>query len=137
MPTLRSYAELERLGSFDLRYDYLRLSGQVGRDTFGFDRWINQRFYRSTEWRNAREFVLVRDNGCDLGIEGHEIYDDAHVHHMNPMALEDIQNGRDYILDPNFLISVSLMTHNAIHYGTADSLRRIPEPRQAGDTKLW
>jgi hypothetical protein len=137
MTKIRSYRELRRLETFFDRFEYLSLKGTVGQDTFGFDRWINQRFYRSYEWKRARNHVIVRDNGCDLGIEGHEIYTDLLVHHMNPISMQDIQHGEGWILDPNYLITTSLQTHNAIHYGDVSLLPRGPIERQPGDTKLW
>lgn len=133
----RSYIELSRLDTFEERFDYLNLKGRVGESTFGFDRWINQSFYRSPEWRRARDHVIVRDQGCDLGIPGYEIYKGLLVHHMNPVALRDIQHGEDWIIDPNFLITTSLVTHNAIHYGDESLLPRGPVVRKAGDTTLW
>ena len=137
MAKIRTYSELRRLKSFGDRFNYLSLKGIVGENTFGFDRWINQRFYRSNEWKRVRGHVIVRDNGCDLGIEGHEIYTDLLVHHMNPVSLQDITDGLEWILDPNYLISTSLQTHNAIHYGDESLLPRGPIVRQPGDTKLW
>lgn len=137
MTKIRSYRELRRLETFFDRFEYLSLKGIVGEDTFGFDRWVNQRFYRSHEWKRARNHVIVRDNGCDLGIEGHEIYTDLLVHHMNPISMKDIQHGEEWILDPNYLITTSLQTHNAIHYGDESLLPRGPIVRQPGDTKLW
>lgn len=136
MTIVRSYSELERLDSFDERFDYLMLSGLVGRETFGFDRWINQEFYRSRQWKSVREFVLVRDNGCDLGVPGFEIYQSPLVHHMNPMTHEDILHGEDWILDPEFLITTTHETHNDIHYGVVRK-NRLPVDRTPGDTKLW
>lgn len=134
---IRRYRDLKRLDTFEDRYRYLRLQGSVGRDTFGFDRHVNQKFYRSREWKQVRDFVITRDNGCDLGIDGYEIYSDLLVHHMNPIQLEDIERGNRNILDPEFLITTTHRTHNAIHYGD-ESLLAIPkEPRQPGDTKLW
>ena len=137
MTKIRSYRELRRLETFFDRFEYLSLKGTVGQDTFGFDRWINQRFYRSYEWKRARNHVIVRDNGCDLGVEGHEIYTDLLVHHMNPISMQDIQHGEEWILDPNYLITTSLQTHNAIHFGDESLLPRGPIVRQPGDTKLW
>lgn len=116
---------------------YLELKGSVGAQTFGFDRWINQRFYRSREWKRARNYVITRDNGCDLGIEGYEIHSGLIVHHMNPISVSDLEHGNDWIIDPNFLITTSLGTHNAIHYGDESLLPRGPVERRAGDTTLW
>ena len=134
---IRTYSELKRIDSFVERYRYLSLRGQVGESTFGFDRWINQEFYRSTQWRNLRYHILARDDGCDLGIEGHEIHERPIIHHMNPMVAQDIIQGDDSILDPEFLITTCHVTHNAIHYGDERLLPRPLEPRRRGDTKLW
>lgn len=133
----RSYSELALLNDFEERYNYLKLGGQVGEATFGFDRWINQKFYQSREWKSIRDFVIVRDNGCDLGILGYEIYSGLLVHHMNPITLDDIKHGDESIFDPNFLITTSLRTHNAIHYGDERLLSRGPILRRFGDTHLW
>lgn len=105
---IRTYAELSKLKTFKERYEYLRLGGVVGTDTFGFDRYLNQIFYRSTEWKSVRDFVIVRDNGCDLGIEGHEIYGKILIHHMNPISVEDILKRSDFLLNPEYLISTIL-----------------------------
>jgi hypothetical protein len=119
------------------RFNYLNLSGRVGDSTFGFDRWMNQRFYTSREWRSIRDFVIVRDEGCDLGFEGYEIHNRPTIHHMNPIRIADIREGNDDILNPDFLITVSPQTHNAIHYGDKNLLPRPLTERTAGDTKLW
>lgn len=137
MAKIRSYSQLHRLETFEERFDYLKLGGEVGAITFGFDRWINQQFYKSKEWREARNHVIVRDNGCDLGIPGYEIYGGLIVHHINPMSAEDIEHGEEWISNPDFLITTSHDTHNAIHYGDSSLLPRGPITRQAGDTKLW
>jgi hypothetical protein len=137
MTKLRSYIELRTLETFEERYHYLRLGGILGIRTFGFDRWINQRFYKSYEWKYVRNQVIVRDNGCDLGIFGFEIHSGLMVHHMNPLSLTDIEDGEDWIVDPNFLITTSLRTHNAIHYGDENLLPRGPIERKLGDTTLW
>ena len=137
MTKLRTYSELSRLTTFEDRYHYLELRGTLGERTFGFDRWINQRFYKSQEWRSVRNFVITRDNGCDLGILGYEIYSGLLVHHMNPLLLEELEHGASSIIDPNFLITTSLRTHNAIHYGDESQLLRGPIVRKPGDTKLW
>lgn len=137
MKTLRRYSELRRLETFEERYEYLKLDGVVGASTFGFDRWINQEFYRSYEWKCVRNEVITRDGGCDLGIEGYEIHHNLLIHHMNPVSAHDIQHGSEWVLDPNFLITTSLKTHNAIHYGNASLLPRGPVTRRSGDTKLW
>lgn len=135
--TTRSYSELRRLQSFEDRYRYLRICGYVGEQTFGFDRYLNQRFYTSREWKQVRDYVLVRDNGCDLGVEGYEIYDRPIIHHMNPMTLQNVVDGDYSNLDPEFLITTTLNTHNAIHYGTESLLPSAPVTRRPGDTKLW
>lgn len=132
----RCYHELRRLETFEERFEYLKLDGQVGQSTFGHDRWLNQRFYTSLEWKRVRDFVVVRDNGCDLGIPGREVSFGLLVHHMNPMTTEDIAYGVDWILDPEFLICTSKQTHNALHYGVDQLLPKRTE-RRPGDTKLW
>lgn len=135
--SIRSYAELCRLKTLEERYDYLRVSAAIGVDTFGFDRWINQAFYTSAEWRNVRQRVIARDRGCDLGLEGAEIFDRVAIHHMNPMKIEDLTEGDPSILDPEYLITVSTRTHNAIHFGRKETLAKPYEPRRPGDTQLW
>lgn len=134
----RTYSDLSRLGSFEERFNYLKLDGAVGDSTFGFDRYLNQEFYKSFLWRRARNIVIARDYGCDLGIEGHEIHDKVYVHHMNPMRPEDIVHSNLDIIDPEYLICVTHDTHNAIHYGDERLLkRRQLVVRRPGDTKLW
>lgn len=133
----RRYSELASLGSFEERFDYLKLRGQVGNATFGYDRWMNQDFYASREWKQIRHHVIARDMGCDLGIDGFEIYDRIYIHHMNPMSAEDLKSGNEDIIDPEFLISCTHRTHNAIHYGTEKHLPRRLVVRRPGDTKLW
>lgn len=113
------------------------MPGEVGEATFGFDRWINQRFYRSREWKQARDLVIFRDNGCDLGITGYEIYARVMVHHMNPIAPEQLERGGELVLDPEYLITTTHRTHNAIHYGDDSLIRKPPVERRPGDTKLW
>jgi len=134
---IKSYRELRRLDTLQDRFSYLKLNGFVGVDTFGFDRWMNQQFYRSHEWRQVRQHVIARDLGCDLGVEGFEIHSRLYIHHMNPMTSQEIQNGDDSILDPEFLITTTLSTHNAIPYGDERQLPQIYIPRSAGDTQLW
>ena len=134
---IRTYSELRRLTDFEERYKYLALRGSVGRSTFGFDRYINQQFYTSTQWRQIRHHVIARDLGCDLGVEGYEIHDRIYIHHMNPMTVDDIVHGEDSILNPEFLISTTHRTHNAIHYGDERLLPRPLTERRSGDTKLW
>lgn len=137
MTKIRTYSELSNLETFELRYYYLKLNGILGQKTFGFDRWINQVFYRSKEWKTVRNKVIVRDNGCDLGIPGYEIYTGLLVHHINPLSLEELEHGDECVLDPEFLITTSLQTHNAIHYGDDSLLPRGPVERKRGDTTLW
>lgn len=134
---IRTYSELIRLPTFEERYRYLRLSGSVGGETFGFDRYLNQIFYRSPEWRSVRDFVIVRDNGCDLGIDGREIHERIIIHHMNPITIEDVERRSDYLLDPEFLISTIHSTHNAIHYGDESLLILAPIERSPYDTCPW
>ena len=134
---IRTYSELRRLETFEERYHYLALRGSVGESTFGFDRYINQHFYTSREWRQLRHYVITRDLGCDLGIDGYEIHTGLIVHHMNPMGADDITHGDSNILNPEFLITTTLRTHNAIHYGDEKLLPKIHVDRRRGDTKLW
>jgi len=133
----RSYSELQLLETFEERYEYLRLGGEVGHATFGFDRWINQQFYGTRDWERARNFVITRDLGCDLGVLGYDIHQGLLVHHMNPITRDDILNRVEAILDPEFLITTSHRTHNAIHYGDRSLLPRPFVPRYPGDTRLW
>lgn len=133
----RSYRELRRFESFEDRFKYLSLKGQVGDSTFGWDRWMNQDFYSSREWRQIRNHVIARDNGCDLGVPGYEIHDRIYIHHMNPMTTQDLIHGNDAIIDPEFLITTTHRTHNAIHYGDERLLHRPLVQRRRGDTKLW
>lgn len=137
MPQTRRYSDLRQLPTFDERFDYLNLKGQVGRSTFGFDRWMNQYFYTSTEWYQVRNVVIVRDNGCDLGVPGHEIHVGLLVHHMNPITLRDLREGEPWVIDPEFLITTSHRTHNAIHYGDKSLLPAPVIDRAPGDTTLW
>lgn len=135
---IRTYSELIDIETFVDRFKYLSLNGQVGCETFGFDRWINQRFYTSREWRSIREKVIIRDKGCDLGVKGYEIHDRLIVHHMNPLTQEDLQfGGNRKAIEPEFLICTTHNTHNAIHYGDESLLTQPYIPRTKGDTKLW
>lgn len=134
---LRTYSELSRLSTFEERYKYLRLNGAVGDATFGFDRYINQQFYVSTQWKQVRQHVIARDMGCDLGIPGYDIFSRLVIHHMNPMTPDDIRHGDGSILDPEFLITTTHKTHNAIHYGDERQLPRQFVERRSGDTTLW
>lgn len=135
--TIRSYSELSQLDSFKERFRYLALRGGVGDTTFGFDRWMNQLFYTSAQWRHIRHHVIARDNGCDLGIEGYEIHSRLVIHHLNPLTVADLKHGNEEIIDPEFLITTTHLTHNAIHYGDESQLRQPLTERRAGDTKLW
>ena len=137
MKTIRTITDVYRFYSFEERYEYLRLDGMVGTATFGFDRYLNQRFYKSSAWRKVRDEVIVRDNGCDLGIPGREIYSGLLVHHINPISPEDLEDFNPDILDPEYLICVTHTTHNAIHFGSKNQLVTIPQERRPGDTTLW
>ena len=135
---MRSYSELVKLPTFEERFEYLRLDGEVGEETFGFDRYINQSFYRCGEWKRVRDQVIVRDNGCDLGIPDRQLYDHIVIHHMNPVTREDLINKKDTLMDPEYLICVSIPTHNAIHYG--DESQLVPSSlieRTPNDTCPW
>lgn len=134
---LRTYDMLITRSDFLDRFNYLALHGRVGEDTFGHERFLNQGFYKSREWRHIRDFVIARDEGLDLGVPGYEIWDAPHVHHMNPISAEHIIQGEKDIVDPRFLITVTQRTHNAIHYGSAGLLQLPFEERRPGDTKLW
>lgn len=134
---IRTYSELIKLPTFEERYQYLRLTGQVGKETFGFDRVFNQKFYNSTEWKRVRDYVIIRDNGCDLGIAGRDIYGSILIHHMNPISLDDIRHSTDILLNPEYLISTAHITHNAIHYGDEKLLSREPIERSKNDTCPW
>lgn len=136
---LRCYSELITLPTFKQRFDYLKLNGRVGESTFGFDRYLNQKFYRFPEWKAIRRQVILRDNGCDLGLSDREIPQGARiiVHHMNPIAVKDIANKLDWILDPEFLICTMKITHDAIHYGDESLLYSDPIERMPNDTVPW
>lgn len=135
---LRCYSDLIKLPTYIERFNYLKLGCRVGEDTFGFDRHMNQNLYqRSQRWKKARDLVIIRDNGCDLGVEGHEIYGKILVHHINPITIEDILYDRDWIYDPEFLISTMHTTHNAIHYGDEKLLMTAPTVRTPNDTCPW
>jgi len=122
---IRTYSELLELKTYDERFAYLSLNGKVGEETFGFDRYLNQQLYRSNEWKRVRDYVILRDNGCDLGMEDHDIFGTILVHHMNPISSDDVVNSSQYLLNPEYLISVSIDTHSAIHYGVKDYADRI------------
>lgn len=135
--SIRTYSELTTFPTFEERFKYLQLNGQVGKDTFGFDRYINQNFYRSLEWKRVRDKVILRDNGCDLGVEGYEIHGRILIHHMNPITIKDIESMNEYLLNPEYLISTVHNTHNAIHYGDESLLITVPIERRKNDTCLW
>lgn len=137
MSMIRTYTELSQLKTFRERYEYLRLNGKVGEETFGFDRYLNQVFYKSEEWKSIRDFVIVRDNGCDLGVDGYEIHGKILIHHMNPILAEDILKRSDFLLNPDYLITTVLSTHNAIHYGDDSLLITVPVERTRNDTCPW
>ena len=134
---IRTYSELITLPTFEDRFQYLKLNGQVGESTFGFDRYLNQLFYKSDEWLRLRDQIIIRDNGCDLGVEGREIHGRILIHHMNPIRKEDILNRSRYLLDPEFLICTVKRTHDAIHYGDENLLLTIPKERRKNDTCPW
>lgn len=136
---IRTYSELITLPTFEERYEYLRIGGRVGEETFGFDRYLNQAFYKTDEWLAVRDFVIVRDHGCDLGMEDREIPEGVKilVHHMNPITIEDIVNKSEYLLDPEYLISTVDNTHKAIHYGNRNILVTAPIERSKFDTCPW
>lgn len=133
----RTYTDLLALPSFEERYDYLRVGQKPGVDTFGAERYLNQRFYTSKEWRRIRDVVITRDSGCDLGINGRDIFGKLYVHHMNPMTVDHVLKGVDSIVDPEFLITVSHDTHNAIHYGDRSHLSTALTFRAPNDTTPW
>lgn len=134
---MRTYSELMSYSTFEDRFRYLSLRGQVGESTFGFDRWLNQQFYTSRQWRDLRHHIIVRDDGCDLAIPGYEVPSRPIIHHMNPLVVDDIVHGTDEALDPEFLILTSHQTHNAIHYGDESLLPKRFVSRAPGDTQLW
>ena len=135
--TIRTYSELMTLSTYEDRFRYLKLDGSVGKDTFGFDRWLNQVFYRSPEWKRLRDEVIIRDQGCDLGILDREIFGRILIHHMNPISKEDILERTDLLLNPEYLICTSKRTHDAIHYGDEDLLIKDPVVRRPNDTCPW
>ncbi len=137
MTLIKCYTELRRLKSFEERYRYLRLSANVGDNTFGYDRYLNQMLYASKKWLNIRDGIIIRDLGCDLGIEDYEIHGKIIVHHMNPITIEDIELDRDEVFDPEFLICTTHDTHNAIHFGNESLLPRLPIIRRRNDTCPW
>ena len=136
--SIKTYSELVKLNSFEERYKYLKLEGKVGEDTFGFDRYLNQIFYKTDEWKSVRDYVISRDNGCDLGMSDREIkFGKILIHHMNPITKEDILNRSDILLNPEYLITTTKNTHDAIHYGSDDLLYQDPVERYENDTCPW
>ena len=137
MTMIRTYSELSKLKTFEERFEYLKLTGIVGKETFGYDRYINQILYNSIEWKRLRKKVILRDKGCNLGVEGYDLYGKIIVHHMNPITVDDIVNHSKYVFDPEFLISTNDTTHNSIHYGTDEKPDVIPIERTLNDTCPW
>ena len=135
--TIKTYSELIQLPTFIERYRYLRIGGSVGEETFGFDRYINQKFYKTNEWLSARDYVIARDLGCDLGMEDREIHGRILIHHMNPITIDDILNRTEFLLDPEYLICTTKNTHDAIHYGDENLLITVPIARSKNDTCPW
>lgn len=135
--SIKTYSELIKFDSYIDRFRYLKLGGSVGRETFGFDRYLNQRLYQSQKWKSARDRVIVRDLGCDLGVPGYEIYGHPLIHHMNPITVDDILRESDLVFDPEFLITTVHNTHNAIHYGDEKLLILDPIERTPNDTCPW
>lgn len=134
---VRTYSELITLPTFEERFEYLQLSGSIGADTFGFDRYLNQIFYKSKEWKRLRNQIIIRDNGCDLAVDGYDIYERVIIHHMNPITKDDILNRSDILMNPEYLICTTHSTHNAIHYGNEELLPRAPIVRTPNDTCPW
>ena len=134
---IRTYSEVIKFTDFIDRYNYLRLDGTVGKETFGFERFLNQKFYNSKEWLAVKREVIIRDNGCDLGLDGYEIHGKILVHHMNPIEQNDILRRTDILLNPEYLISTTLETHNAIHYGNENILPVLIPERAKNDTCPW
>lgn len=135
---IRIYRDLIQIPTFEERFEYLKLFGKVGEETFGFDRYFNQRFYKSREWKDVRDYVITRDFGCDLAVQDRKIVGEKiFIHHMNPISLRDIKDATDYLLNPEYLITTTKLTHDAIHYGDSSLLPQEPIVRKAGDTILW
>ena len=134
---IRTYSELIKFDTFEKRFEYLKVNGKVGEDTFGFDRYLNQVFYRSKEWKHIRDQIIFRDNGCDLGVEGYDIYGKIIIHHINPIVIDDLRHNSEFLLDPEYLICTTLSTHNAIHYGDCNLISSSPIERKLNDTCPW
>jgi hypothetical protein len=135
--TNRCYRELQKLKTFEERFQYLKLSGIVGESTFGFDRYLNQMLYNSKRWKKTRDKIIIRDNACDLGVNDYEMHGKIFIHHMNPISLDDFEIDNDLLYDPEFLICTSFDTHNAIHYGDESLLPKLPVERRPNDTCPW
>ena len=135
--SIKTYSELILLPTFEERFKYLQLNGRIGDDTFGFDRYINQKFYRSAEWKRIRDYIIIRDNGCDLAVDGYEIHGRILIHHMNPITISDIKFSTEYLMNPDYLICVTHNTHNAIHYGDDKQIITGPIVRTKNDTCPW
>lgn len=135
--SIKTYSELILLPTFEERFKYLQLNGRVGDDTFGFDRYINQKFYRSAEWKRIRDYIIIRDNGCDLAVDGYEIHGRILIHHINPITISDIKFSTEYLMNPDYLICVTHNTHNAIHYGDEKQIITGPIVRTKNDTCPW
>ena len=135
--SIRTYSELITIPTFEERFEYLQLKGSVGKDTFGYDRYLNQVLYRSPEWKRLRNQIIIRDGGCDLACDGYDIYDKVLIHHLNPITVEDVLARSRKVFDPDNLVCVSHNTHNAIHYGDADLLVTGPIIRTKNDTCPW
>lgn len=135
--SIRTYHELIALPTFKERFEYLKLSGSVGKQTFGFERYLNQKFYQSVEWRQLRDKIITRDRGCDLAMDGYDIVGRIYIHHMNPIEVDDIREASEYLLNPDYLITTTHDTHNAIHYGDGSLLVTDPIERKPNDTCPW
>lgn len=133
----RTYSELIQLPTFEERFEYLKLVGKVGQETFGYDRYLNQILYTSPRWRKLRNEIIIRDNACNLAVLGFCIFDKVIIHHMNPITVEDVENGNEDVYNPEYLVCVSNETHNAIHYGNRTLLPKVVLDRKPGDTRLW
>ena len=137
MSMMRTYSELIRIPTYEDRFEYLKLRSNVGEDTFGFDRYLNQKFYRSTEWRQLRNSIILRDNGCDMACKDHEVFGKIIIHHMNPISIDDFLDDSTVMMNPEFLVCVSPLTHNAIHFGDFELINNTIVERKRGDTTLW
>lgn len=135
--SIRTYHELIALQTFKERFEYLKLSGSVGKQTFGFERYLNQKFYQSVEWKQLRDRIITRDRGCDLAMDGYDIVGRIYIHHMNPIEVDDIREATEYLLNPDYLITTTHDTHNAIHYGDGSLLVTEPIERKPNDTCPW